>query len=79
MRLNSSEGQWIDLGVHFEACMVDPEVCGIAGGAVNVWLRVFGPTGGILSTITHQTGCRRNWDLVSSQQDRISPFVKISR
>ena len=35
--------------------MVDPEVCGIAGGAVSVWLRVFGPTGGILSTITHQT------------------------
>ena len=55
MRLNSSEGQWIDLGVHFEACMVDPEVCGIGGGAVSVWLRVFGPTGGILSTITHQT------------------------
>ena len=55
MRLNSSEGQWIDLGVHFEACMVDPEVCRIAGGAVSVWLRVFGPMGGILSTITHQT------------------------
>ena len=55
MRLNSSEGQWIDLGVHFEACMVDPEVYGIAGGAISVWLRVFGPMGGILSTITHQT------------------------
>ena len=53
--LNGSKGQSIDLGVHFEACMVDPKTCGAAGGAISMWMRVFGPQGGILTTITHQT------------------------
>ena len=55
MSLNGSKGQWIDLGVRFEACMVDPEICGTAGGAISMWMRVFGSQGGILTTITHQT------------------------
>ena len=55
MSLNSSEGQWIYLGVHFEACVVDPEMFGTAGGAISMWLRVFGPQGGIVSTLTHQS------------------------
>ena len=31
---------WIDLGIHIEACMTDPETCGEAGGAISLWLRV---------------------------------------
>ena len=38
--VNMSRGQSIDLGVHFEACMVDPETCGAGGGAVSMWMRV---------------------------------------
>ena len=55
MSLNSSEAQWIDLGVHFETCMVDPEMCGSSGGAVSLWLRVFGPQGGIVTTLSRQS------------------------
>ena len=35
--------------------MVDPEICGTAGGAISMWMRVFGSQGRILTTITHQT------------------------
>ena len=35
--------------------MVDPVICGAAGGAISLWLRVFGPKGGILTTLSHQS------------------------
>ena len=46
-------GQWIDLGVHYEACIVDPPTCGDAGGAISIWLRVLSDQidGGLLTTI----------------------------
>ena len=37
--------QWIDLGVHTEACMTLPETCGAAGGAISLWFRVYDCTG----------------------------------
>ena len=55
MSLNGSKVQWIDLGVHFEVCMVDPETCGAAGGAVSMWLKLSRAYGGIMSTLTRQT------------------------
>ena len=45
-------GQWIDLGVHYEACMTDPQTCGASGGAISIWLRLHssGNDGGFLTT-----------------------------
>ena len=34
------KSQWVDLGIHTEACMTRPETCGAAGGAISVWLNV---------------------------------------
>ena len=31
--------QWIDLGTHTEACMTRLDTCGVAGGAVSLWLK----------------------------------------
>ena len=38
--LNKTRNQWIDLGVHSEACMTQPETCGAAGGAISFWMYV---------------------------------------
>ena len=32
--------QWVDLGIHTEACMTQPDTCGAAGGAISMWVRV---------------------------------------
>ena len=50
--------QWIDLGVHRESCMVDPQTCGQAGGAISVWLRLHSSDhdGGCLTTRTKVGG-----------------------
>ena len=32
--------QWIDLGLHTEACLTQPETCGTAGGAISLWLNL---------------------------------------
>ena len=52
MSLNA--GEWIELGVHYEACMTDPQTCGAAGGAISIWIRIhsFDYHGGILTTRT---------------------------
>ena len=34
--LDRTRRQWVDLGIHTEACMTDPRTCGAAGGAVSV-------------------------------------------
>ena len=42
--------QWVDLGIHTEACMTRPETCG-AGGPISLWLRIVDcENGGILAT-----------------------------
>ena len=49
-------GEWIDLGVHYEACMTDPQTCGAAGGAISIWLRLQSVhVGGLLTTRTRST------------------------
>ena len=47
--------QWLDLGIHTEACMTRPETCGAAGGAISLWIRIDNINfcrndGGIMST-----------------------------
>ena len=36
---NRSRNEWIDFGIHTEACMTDPVTCGTAGGAISLWLK----------------------------------------
>ena len=38
LNLNHNMKQWLDLGIHTEACMTQPETCGAAGGAISVWV-----------------------------------------
>ena len=37
--LDHTKNQWIDLGVHTEACMTRPETCGAAGGTISLWVK----------------------------------------
>ena len=56
MNLSRSRQQWIDLGVHHGACMIDPETCGANGGAISMWMKLLtGYEGGFLTTM-NQTG-----------------------
>ena len=51
--------QWIDLGIHTEACMTRPETCGAADGAISMWLKITNCSyyGGILQTrLVPETG-----------------------
>ena len=50
--LNHTKNQWIDLGIHTEVCMTRPEICGAAGGAISLWLKLFDSpsSGGIISS-----------------------------
>ena len=49
--LDSTKRQWVDLGIHTEACMSNME-CG-SGGALSLWLRVTycEAHGGIISSL----------------------------
>ena len=46
LTLDKTKSQWVDLGIHTEACMTRPETCCAAGGAISVWLKVNGCPGG---------------------------------
>ena len=52
MSSDRAVGRWIDLGIHNEACMVQPDTCGEKGGAVSLWHRVLSCPGfgGIVSS-----------------------------
>ena len=43
IRLDASRRQWIDLGIHLEACLTQPDTCGGDGGALGFWVRVDAP------------------------------------
>ena len=60
LAMNQTRNQWIDLGVHPEACMTIPETCCAAGGAISFWLRIINCShhGGILTTIHEVSGFR---------------------
>ena len=49
--LDRSRQQWINLGVHPEVCITQPDTCGAAGAAVSLWVKIFEcfPQGGILT------------------------------
>ena len=59
--MNRTKRQWIDLGVHTEACITHPETCGAAGGSVAFWMRV----------IDYDSGC---WGIISSTGSRTTGF-----
>ena len=40
MSTNHSLNQWVDLGVHTEACMTRPDTRGEAGGAISLWVNI---------------------------------------
>ena len=48
-----TRSQWVDLGIHTEACMTRPETCGAAGGAINFWIRLIDcpDEGGVISSL----------------------------
>ena len=57
MSTNRSRAQWIDLGIHTEACMTVPDTCGTSRGAISVWYRVTycNHLGSIVTTIQNHT------------------------
>ena len=55
LTLNHTRSQWVDLGIHTEACMTQPHTCGAAGGAISVRINVIdcpSSCGGIVSSAT---------------------------
>ena len=51
--LNQDRKQWVDLGIHPEACITIPESCGAAGGSLTFWTKINyndGSPRGIVST-----------------------------
>ena len=56
--LDRTKSQWIDLGIHTEACMTRPETCGAAGGAISLWVNVTDcpDLAGIVSSLGPGTG-----------------------
>ena len=50
-----SLSQWIDLGIHLEVCMTQPNTCGENDGAIALWVNVIDcPNGekcGIITSI----------------------------
>ena len=59
--MDRTSRQWIDVGIHTEACMTKPETCGSAGGAVSFWINVVNCTGvlylgGLITTRTAGPG-----------------------
>ena len=54
--VDREKGQWIDLGIHTDACMTNM-MCGSAGGAISLWINVIycPSTGGIASSVQSGT------------------------
>ena len=76
MNINKSRSQWIDFGFHPEVCLTQRYGCGVAGGAVSLWLRLI-EVGGILTTRSDQSGGFRfatGLNIFWSHLDRIRYF-----
>ena len=54
MNINKSKSQWIGLGFHPEVCLTQRYGCGVAGGAVSLWLRLI-EVGRIITTRSVQS------------------------
>ena len=58
LTLDQMKSQWIDLGIHTDVCMTRPDTCGVAGGAISLWVKLTGDCikqHGIISSLTKQS------------------------
>ena len=74
LSVDRTKKQWIDLGIHTEACMTRPETCGEAGGAISLWVNLIDcPSAvcGIVSTVTFKAaGSVIYWSSAAIGYDR---------
>ena len=58
MTLDADDRQWIELGIHREACLTRPDTCGIRkGGALSMWIQLqSADRGGIITTQNENSG-----------------------
>ena len=54
MRLDARRRQWLDLGIHIDVCLTDPDSC-YSGAAMAMWMRVESGDG-IITTKHHENG-----------------------
>ena len=40
--MDHTKKQWVDLGIHTEACMTRPETCGAVAGAISLLVKLTG-------------------------------------
>ena len=52
LNLDRKKRQWLDLGIHAEACMTNM-TCGAAGGAISLWVKI--------------TECPKNAGIITTQ------------
>ena len=73
MVTDRAKNQWVDLGIHTEVCLTQPENCGAAGGAISVWLKVIDCSqyGGIISTIKYVKYAASGGTLVYCHEENI--------
>ena len=51
MRLDKEKNEWLDLGIHTEACLTQLDTCGSTGGALSMWIKLGSSTyTGIITT-----------------------------
>ena len=52
LSLDRTRSQWVDLGYNTNVCIALPEICGAAGGAISLWMKMMDCSGyqGIIST-----------------------------
>ena len=43
---NGTKTQWVDLRIHTEACITQPDTCSAAGGAISLWVNILDQGGG---------------------------------
>ena len=82
MRTDRSKAQWIDLGIHTEACMTEPGTCDTSGGAISVWQRVTscsGSAGSIVTTMDIHTGESTGCAIYCTSQQITLVALKIAR
>ena len=70
--------QWVDLGMHTEACMTRPDTCGAAGGAVSLWLREI-ECSDLKGMITSKSYGRTGFSIWCQDSSRQSTLSKYKR
>ena len=71
LTLNHTKSQWVDLGIHTDSCMTQPETCGVAGGAISMWVNLIScPNNGGIITSVMKTGSSGLQITCSSSSER---------